>query len=388
MEKLMKKLIIPVVVMVSMISCKPVMTSEKESHSKTKRQGFSRVEMAKQPAKHGVYDPSVEYDDKGVGWLSYSSIEMPKTVQTDLAKSTNGGRTWEQVTVINPPLEEEIACAGRKQKGVWRNEVSSIVYDRGDPGREWKIFWHKYFASPPYKPKNREFECGWIAYRYASKPEGPWSQEIPLFGAKQGFPPAPFKPRIMLNDLHPDLRNYLVYSEPAALYKDGLLYLSLEGSESRLGMGKWSSRKSFLLVSHDHGKTWKYVGKLLDYKDARKLGYVTLTGESLFIDKGRVYLMSTPAGSLTKSYKDADGLYIFEFEDIKKAKLKRTKSGELVVHKYISPGKEGDIHGGHGDYDEKNKNGRIIMGQVKKPGVFSLLQGVKPFRIMSTGEKP
>jgi hypothetical protein len=58
------------------------------------------------------------------------------------------------------------------------------------------------------------------------------------------------------------------------------------------------------------------------------------------------------------------------------------------VHKYISPGKEGDIHGGHGDYDEKNKNGRIIMGQVKKPGVFSLLQGVKPFRIMSTGEKP
>lgn len=373
------------VLLMSVMSCKSTQALDTDKH----KNSYSRVEFSHKFSKHGIYDPSVEYDGKGIGWLSYSSIEMPKFVQTNIAKSTDHGRSWDYVATVNESVEDEIECHGKKVKGVWRNEVSSLVYDPDDPGKEWKIFWHKYFAKSRYKPKDRMFECGWIGYKYTSSPDKPWSKEIALFGAKSNFPPKHFETKVYLNKLDPDLQGFLVYSEPAALYKDGILYMSLEGSKSRMGMGRWKSRKTILLSSRDHGKSWKYLGTLTDYNDAKNLGYVTLTGESLFKKKDKIYLMATPAGSLKKSYKDADGSYIFAFDNLAKAQLKRDKGGHLRVHQYITPSsnEERDVHGGHADYDEQNVNGGIIMGQVKKPGIISQMRGIKPFRILSTKKK-
>jgi len=77
----------------------------------------------------------------------------------------------------------------------------------------------------------------------------------------------------------------------------------------------------------------------------------------------------SPSGKLFPPFRDDgrrgggkahDGTFIFEFEDISKAKLKRDNNGKPVVIKYIEPliGT-----GGQSDYDEQNTYGGIVLPQ-------------------------
>jgi len=344
------------------------------------------VEMDTSP--HGIYDPSLEYDTHGTGWMSYSSINLPR-VDTHLAKTTDFGATWHHVRLLNQSAEGDINFKGTIIPGIWRSEVSTLVHDPDDPGREWKIFYHKYFNKPPYEPVDRVFPYGWIGYKFSSSPGGPWSEEIALFGAGD-FPPEPYKTKIDVTKLDAALHGYLVFTEPAALYKDGVLYLALEGSRSVFAMGEWQSRKVFLLASRDHGVTWKYVGILFDYEDSSRLGYTVLTGASLFSVGKQTFIMTSPSGSLTKEYKDVDGVYIFEFTNLSSARLKRETNNDLIPYAYIKPSEIADGHGGQADYDEQNTAGGVVMGHVMKPNLLKALltqETVRPFHIFNTYEK-
>ncbi|MFB0563300.1 MAG: hypothetical protein ACETWM_19030 [Candidatus Lokiarchaeia archaeon] len=326
---------------------------------------YERINIVGETAKKGVYDLSIEYDEDGTGWLAYTALDWINTkryLHTHLAKTTVHGKTWTYVKRVNVCKEGSVTLRnGREVRGIWRPEVPTLVHDPDDPGKEWKLFWHKYFAKfPCNKPEHRMPGYGWIAYRYASDPAGPWSKEIALFGGIAPFPP--FKVEINLNKFSPDLKNVLTYTEPGSLVKDGVLYLSLQAIEN--GGQKSSHFKTILLSSYDHGKTWKYAGTLTDYKDAAHLSAVTLTASSLAQEKGRAFLLISPT---KKMGSNRQGTYIFEFEDISKAKLKRDKNGKLIVHKYLKPsievGKAGS-DAGESDYDEHNTYGGIIMCQA------------------------
>jgi hypothetical protein len=369
---MMKKLIslVAILMVIGFYACLEKLPKKKApAPTETADVDLDRMGVVGDEIKHGIYDPSIEYGDDGVGYMAYSGLEMPK-IHTHLAKTTDHGKTWTYVKRINLSTESTINDGGKTKNGVWRNEVASLVHDPQDKGSEWKLFWHKYFVSPPYKQKDRNFAFGWIAHRYASNPEGKWSEEIPLFGAGQ-FPRKPHKAKSNLSGLHADLKKYIYYSEPGAYRRDGVLYMSLEGSASRTGMGQWKTRRIFLIASHDHGKTWKYVGPLTGQKDANLLGYTAFFGSSLFEEGGRQFLMVVPSGSTRKAYKMQDGLCVFEFEDISKAKLKRDTSGNLIVHRRF------EMHSGAGDYHEKNTYGGIVTGHVDPkalPRAFQILE--------------
>lgn len=212
------------------------------------------------------------------------------------------------------------------------------------------------------------FENGRIEYKYSATPEGPWSKAVCLFG-KGGN-----NCRIDLNSLHPDLKDNLFYNELGSIVVDGIIYLSMDASTTPTGLGKWKQRKVVLVYSRDHGITWNYAGTLTNYEDAKSFGYRVLTGSSLTEEGGRLFLLITPSGAngLFKKNRGHDGMIILEFDDIRRARLKRDAKGKLVALRTLKP----DFHsGGLSDYDEQNIQGGMLFSQINlqaKPEVFQI----------------
>ena len=352
-----------------------------KDESKISNSAYEKIRVSKESARMGVFDPSLEYERNGkTGWMVYTAIDFPNMF-THLAKTEDNGKTWKFITAVNSPSPDTQTIKNKKAEGLWRNEVATLVHDPDDPGKEWKLFSHKYFIKSPYidYKQGKPFKYMYIEYKYAHKPEDLSSARgIILFSTGRN-PNASMKAKYNLNQLHPDLSRTLIYTEPGSLYKDGTLYLSMSAAST-----KRNDNKIFLLSSGDHGNTWKYVGTLIDYKDADNFDVVFLTASSLVKKAERYFLFAAPV-----SKKGAhEGTYILEFEDISKARLRRDTHGKLVVIKYLRPSIK-TKNAGESDYDEHNTYGGIIMPQEDQSRIT---RGVDPrtvesFKIFSTKEK-
>ena len=306
-------------------------------------------------APNGVYDPAIEYDSNGVGWMAYSAVDAPEYVHTHLARSIDNGKTWTHQMRINEAINDTITLDnGSSLQGVWRHEVPTLVHDANDQNREWKLFWHRYFTIAPFETEQRLFQYGWIAYRHPPDPLGPWSEEIALFGSGS-FPLDPFKTYIDLSGIHEDLSKFVVYSEPGSIVVDDKIYLSINGHyiDNNENIGK-----TILIRSSDHGNSWEYVNTLLEPEDVIEYNGVFFTGSSIVEEKNRFFLFACPENP----YKQFShfGTCIFEFEDITNGTLRTDETGHTILHKYLPPGKKS---GGQSDYDEQNTYGGIIMPQ-------------------------
>lgn len=362
-----KKKIIIAIVLIIIVGVALIWLSKPLIAEEVNNAPYEKITIIGETAKSGVADPSIEYDQNGIGWMAYSAVDGTgkfSHVSTHLAKSTDHGKTWAYVSTINPSTRDMlyptlpvmIKKYGSKIEGTWFQEVCTLVHDPNDPGKEWKLFWHKYFMRPKLGAAGRMLQYGWIAYKYASDPAGGWSEEIPLFGAGI-FPLKPYKARFNLNKLHPDLAEFVTYTEPGSLIKDDVLYLTLQG---HIIKGKTNIANIILIASHDHGKTWKYVSTLLKHEDAHDFGGIWFSASSLVEEGGRVFLFACPEDPKSK-FRHHRGTVIFEFDDITRGKLKRNKKGNLIVHKYLKPSL---TSGGQSDYDQQNTYGGIVMFQL------------------------
>jgi len=344
-------------------SCKagsPTRDSHKGNRKIESGAHYSKINISKDAVKNGIFDISVEYGGDGIGWMAYSRVSLPKYVETKIAKSTNRGRTWKYVTTVNRSKDGYRMNGNKKQYGVWRHETPSLLYDPKDkPSRRWKLFSQRYLSIPPYKKGKSLFQHGWIEYKYAKTPAGPWSRPVRLFGSKLN------KSKIDPNTLHRSLRRNAFYNEIGTIAVNGVIYLSADASTTPTGVGEWGKRKIVLFSSKDHGRSWRYVGTLTDNKDAGDFGYLILTGSSLVREGKRLYLLATPAGKkgLFVKNRSHDGTYAIEFADISKARLKRDKKGKLIVTKIFRPA-PGMHSGGLADYDENNTNGGVLFSQI------------------------
>jgi hypothetical protein len=308
-------------------------------------------------------DLSLAYAN-GIGWMAYSGAENDKTfkkgyVSNHIAKTEDNGETWRYVQLINLSFEEVlrptnkalIDFRGEILEGSWFNEVPTLVHTPDDPGREWKLFWHKYFMLHGKGEAGRVLMYSWIAYKYASSPDGVWSDEIPLFGAGSS-PVKPYSAKINLNALHPDLRKNVVYTEPGSLYWDGVLYLSLQAIKIvRKGV---IETDIILIASRDLGKTWRYVGTLLKHDLIKQFNLRAFTATELAQQEGKPYFLISMEKEVEKFVIDQHhfGTLVFEFEDIRRGKLKK-ENGKLVANKWLQI----DTTGGQADYEEEIKGG-------------------------------
>lgn len=338
---------------------------------------YERVVIVGDDAPNGNYDPSVEYDADGVGWLAYSAVTAGKQgeVATRIARSPDQGRTWTRVADVNAPSPARAPLPGGKTlKGKWWHEVPTLVHDPGDAGREWKLYWHRYISRIPHRnERDRMFAFGWIAARHAPSPKGPWSEETALIGAGP-FPLAPFAASFRIGALHPDFQKYVVLTEPGSLHHDGRLYLSLQAvRDPKLGLNK---HDIIMISSADHGRSWKAAGTILTAEEAKQFGATWFTGSSLVAENGRLFLMACPevAGAGLKAHR---GTVVFEFEDIDRARLRRDKAGVPIVIKRLNPERS---MGGQSDYDSGNRNGGIIMPQL------DMKDAPRAFGLFNTGQ--
>ena len=333
---------------------------------------YEEIEILGEELKNGVFDPSLEYDGRGTLWMAYSRVEVPKKVDTHLAKSTDGGKTWHFVAGVNPTAEGSIhTSGGQTVVGVWRHETPTLVRDPTDRARPWKLIWHKYFASAPYDaPQSRMFQYGWMAFREAADPAGPWSEEKPLLGAGP-FPPSPFTTAVNVAKLHPDLSDCKVLTEPGSLASGGRLYLSLQAYHRGLFSSHWSI---LLLSSADHGRSWQYVATLLEAAQAKPYGGDFFTGTSLAADHGRNFLLVCPEQE-GKGMTPNRGTVVFEFEDLARGKLRSDERAAPLPVRRLLPQL---ASGGQSDYDEQNTYGGIVMPQ------FDPANLPRPWRIYNT----
>jgi len=85
---------------------------------------------------HGYGDPSLECDENGVGWMTYSAVREGMQVSTCLAKSTDAGRTWTHVMTISEPEKGAISGPLGPISGIWQNEVSTVFLRIGRLGQQ------------------------------------------------------------------------------------------------------------------------------------------------------------------------------------------------------------------------------------------------------------
>lgn len=332
---------------------------------------YEKINIVGEDSLMGVYDPSVEYDGSGVGWLAYTAmgnINVTAQLETHLAKSLDHGKTWIKAGKANSGMGATITIDDKPTKVIYRNETPALLYDPSDPdsSRRWKLFTARGFTTG--KSKDTKWEYVHIAYKYAASPEKLSSaKEILLFGSGTCKPPA-CSVRYDLNDFHPDLKNVVFYEEPGTLAKDGVLYLTLSAVTRR-------GQKTILLSSEDHGETWKYVGTLTFRRDAEILGSDDLTSSSLAEEDGRVFLLVSPVKKIMfPQHLQYNGFYILEFDDISKGRLKRDGSGDLVVRKYIPAITTRSVGGGQSAYHAQNTYGGIIMAQSDARAPFERFQ--------------
>jgi hypothetical protein len=316
------------------------------------------------------FDPALASDGQQAA-LAYSGVMStysktrmaPEAPGIAIALANKDCRQWSPGQIVIMPRDDVIVAPDGKTTiaaGIWRTETPGIVYDPSDPdsARAWKLYAYRYIWTNDNNPAAARRYNG-IVLRTAPKPDGPWSPEVWVFSAGQEYPPAPYQDlvQLRLDSLDPALGDVTMYARPSVVDAAGTLVMSLSAFTS----GETPDRV-VMIVSGDHGKTWRYVGAPLTAADARALGYATLGGATLLKKGGHIYLAAVFGDGKTAGL----GTFIFTFSDIAKGQLARDgKTSAPVLAKHIPRASKAPtaIGGGFAAYTDACAELGVVTGE-------------------------
>lgn len=331
-----------------------------------------------------IIDGSIAADVKADRlWLAYTSDDkdpvaktQPHDLSVRLAWSHSGEcSSWfgNAAGKFETKSDMLTTADGRTafRAGVWRVETPSLVYDPQDKGREWKLFAFKYFWD-----REEKYQLGMaqrysmIVYKTSNDPTKGWSEEKWLFSAAPDYPPPPYQELILLHldKLSPSLQDIFSYARPSVVLKDGVLFMTLSAFDKDMKLDR-----IVMISSSDHGNSWAYAGAPLQKADLAALGsgYMGISGASLFLKGGQLYLAAAFAGDKTASRAS----FIFAFDDPAQGALKRDPQtgAALVVNRVMPPALDFPLYStGPVIYNEACKDGAMMPVQLGKPGQYGI----------------
>lgn len=217
---------------------------------------------------------------------------------------------------------------------------------------------------------------GWVAYRHAPSPDGPWSDRRRLLGSS--FTDAAFPTEVNVNDLNASLEMCVVYTEPGAMAVGDDLYLALTCA----AVPEPVTFSQVLLHSSDHGESWSMVSAIADPEDASAFDAINFQAPDLVhVDDGD-YLLLSPVrqgvGLDNQPGHAYQGCYVLRFTDLSTGGLERDGEGDLVAHRHFQG--DPDRFRGACSYDAANVAGGVFLSQFypEEASPFQILAARQP----------
>jgi len=240
---------------------------------------FTPLSVLNDPrATSGIYDPSLLRASSTDVWMAYSSVQyygspLVQDVSTSLARSTNGGSTFNFVQTLGTAAAATVtdsdpaktACGTTQCTGRWVYETPWLVDDSSDTNtaRRYKLFAHKYFLLPGRTPSATLYHLGAIVMWTAPALTGTWSAEKSVIG--WNLTPAELMPFSSNVNSFSGASSCLVVGEGgAAVTNDGIDFVF----NCPFTSGNTNAQKIVMLRSTDHANSFQFVSTLLQPADA------------------------------------------------------------------------------------------------------------------------
>lgn len=335
----------------------------------------------------GFADPCVRHDpDASVLWLAYSWPHMQHMggdrrdfvvgVETHLASSDDGGKTWRHVKALWPrtPASYTNRDTKRKQQGFISHEVPNIVRCEIDGKPRWVGARLDYFLGRKGSYKARDNRSFVLRIMAAATPPQLTDAQPVTFGHAMSSPDAQVD--INLTTLSRDFPAAFIPNEPALHWRDGRLYLTFVCMTfARAGQPDFA--KSFIPVFSTQPKgdvgdwDWRYHGQLAARREANDLGGEALTQIELATARdGQLLALLTPetwdAGKAREFGGDAFGgilhheCVVVEVASLDKPALARRSDGLLAVRAVLHSSTQSDHGPGAAGYDSHSVTGVLF----------------------------
>ncbi len=310
----------------------------------------------------GLGDPSLELDTDGTIWLSYSWLEkdtLPghaeelNAVATHLARSTDGGASFEFVRAVNT------VAPSPNDVGLVMHEVSTIA--RTPDG--WEDLWLTYALVPPDTRVEFHYQR-----TVAATPEALGTVIAPYLKGTASTVATQLTGTAIAG-----LENCLVFTEPALFAHEGTTYLA---TTCIVQPGNPSTQRLVLL--RRSGASLVLVGELLSFADAQELGGTRV--EQIDISLGKddsILAIVTPI--LDGSPQPHRGCVVLEIDDLATARMRRDVDGKLFRRATLTGSTLG-IGPGLCTYDRESSTGILMDLTITSP--------ILAFSLRATGIHP
>ncbi len=312
-------------------------------------------------AFRGYGDPSLEFDPStNTLWMSYSwlnvliddvgpPVSFDLGVRTHLAKSIDGGKTFEFVRAVNQPQMESHPDTG--VEGWSTHEVSTMIKQ---PDGQWQLLWFKYFnpfGTVAGVDEGQEF-LYWKSNAMSPENLGDDSQVWASTVAASDSWNAPLDLNAVAG-----LSDCTVMTEPALFSFENEIYLASSCLVLDLAGRRTDLERLVLLRQTVDG--YDFIGNILDSNDATQLGVDVIQQADISIARdGSIIMLVTPI--ILKGNPDHQGCIVYEFEDISRALIKRNNNGEAVARNIITADGNG-LGPGLCSYDAANDSGILMV---------------------------
>jgi len=312
-------------------------------------------------AFRGYGDPSLEFDEPtNTLWLTYSwlnvlisdpnpPVEFDLGVRTHLAKSVDGGNSFEFVKEINTPVIEAHPDTG--VQGWSTHEVPTLLKQ---PDESWQLLWFKYFnplGTIAGVDERQEF-LYWRTLSGTPEDLGT-SSEV---WARAAAASASWNAPIDLNSIT-EISDCTVMTEPALFTLNDEIYLT----SSCLVVDSTGRRTDLerLVLLKEVNNSYEFVGTILDGTDAADLGVDVIQQADISVARdGTIIMIVTPI--ILANDPDHQGCIVYEFDNFSNASIKRGSNGQALARNIITADGNG-LGPGLCTYDAASDSGVMLV---------------------------